>query len=307
MNQLRDIRALICVAAAGSFTRAARQLNLSRSAVTKAVLRLEQSYQIRLLNRNNHFVSLTAAGERFVTDASAVLAGLDRLTEGLSEARNDLAGRIRLGLSAGCSEAWFYCALTGFLERHPDISIEMIDDDGRLDLVRESVDVSFRVAAGLLDTSLKVRRLAGLRQGLLAAPTYLDKHGAPEAPGDLARHACLLPLGERQTMGWRLNGNVFAPVKGRVNAQQRSALHQLALEGAGIAMLPLTTVRADLEAGRLHRVLPLFFGDALWIYALSPERLFRPRRVHVLIDHFATWLRQHEPDPALANAIQATA
>ncbi len=292
MDQIRDIRALICIADAGSFTGAARMLNISRSAVTKAVSRLESDYEIRLVNRTTHSISLTDAGEQFLTEARRIVEDLDHLRDNLVKSRNELGGQIRLGVPPVFANGLIYDALASFVAANKDVTLEIVPDNGALDIVREGLDFSIRIGNSLADTALKARRLIDLPQIFVASPSYLERHGFPKLPRDLVKHVGLINTSVEPGEGWYIPNEGHCAVRSSITAQQDDALFHLALAGAGIALLPQATVAQAVKDRRLQQILPGLRGISVSVFSLCSNRRFRPRRVSALIDHLARWMRK---------------
>ncbi|MBX9929967.1 MAG: LysR family transcriptional regulator [Methylobacterium sp.] len=274
------------VAETGSFVRAATELGLSKGTVSKAVSRLEARLGAPLFHRTSRRLALTEAGRLGREGAARIL------TEG--EAAEALAlttaaeprGRVRLACPMSFGVAHVAPLLPAFLARHPQVQVDLHLSDALVDLVGGGFDLGLRIAA-LADSSLKVRRLCGIRRSLVAAPAYLDRHGRPEHPRDLARHACLgyayLPSPDR----WRFfdadGGEAIVVPEGPLRANNADALAPALRAGLGLAVQPDFLVWDDLAAGRLERVMTAWSPPPIALNMVMPPGTLRPARVTALI------------------------
>ena len=288
----------------GSFAAAAADLGLSKGTVSKAVGRLETRIGARLFHRTSRKLALTEAGRAAREGAARILADGEaaeaRATEGASEPR----GLVRLAAPMTFGVTHVAPLLPDFLARHPAVSIDLHLSDAVVDLVGGGFDIGLRIAA-LPDSSLKARRLCAIRRSLVATPAYLDRHGRPEHPDDLARHVCLgyayLPIPDR----WRFRNAageeaVVAP-RSPLRANNAEALAPALRTGLGLALQPDFMIFEDLEAGRLERVLPDWSAPPIALHLVMPAGEPRPARVTALIAFLgqalasASWARASEP------------
>lgn len=289
MDKIRHLRTFACLSQNKSFSLTARQMNLSRSAVTKAVTQLEESLGARLISRSTHHFALTEAGELLADEALVITERLDRLREKIEAQRFEMSGRIRVGAPAAVGAAQIYKPLLNFAEKYPSISVELYSDDGTINVVKEGLDFSIRVATALPDTDLKARILAVIPQIFVASPAYVDRYGMPMKPDDLIDHECLVYFVDVPKRRWVLNG-VEVPIRGRFCSELAAALINAARQGAGISMHPPYLVGDDIKAGSLVRVLPDFEGEPLSVFAVFPERQLRPKRVTEILDLLKEWM-----------------
>jgi DNA-binding transcriptional LysR family regulator len=292
MDQLREMEALVRVARSQSFTSAARQLNVSRSTVTKIIAALEKRLGIRLLKRSTHHISLTPAGEIYVREASDIIERVERLRQSIGQEQTALSGKVRLGAPPSFAAAHLVEALLTFQRNHPDLSFDLASDDGSMNLIREGWDFTIRIAPNLQDTSLIAKLLVKVPQTLVASTDYLEARGYPQRPEDLANHECLLHSIKSASGTWSFNDNaILVPVRGSLSSNFGEVLRQAALQGSGISLHPTYMIHDDLRLGRLLRVLPEHAPESVAIYAVYPERQLRPKRVTEFLSFLADWLR----------------
>jgi DNA-binding transcriptional LysR family regulator len=272
-----------------SFARAATELQMSKATVSKAVSRLEARLGTRLFNRTSRRLSLTEAGKQLADRAAHILAeGELAESEGIANAATP-RGHIRLAAPMSFGVLRVAPILPEFLERYPDVSIDLHLSDALVDLVGEGYDAAIRIAA-LPDSSLMARTLAAMPRFLVASPGYLEKRGRPNHPLRLADHRC---VGYASTVGdtWHFTherGDTAAvrPV-GPLRVNNGDAMMPLLVGGSGLGILPDFIIREALDDGRLEIVLPEWnvSGGAVHWVTLPGGR--RPKRVEVLGDFIA--------------------
>lgn len=271
---------------AGGFTAAARALGLTPGAVSRRVRTLERRLGTRLLNRTTRRVSLTEAGATYHRQVARTLEDLRQVEARLSHLADEPVGHLRV--SAPTSFGIRRLARLGavFAARHPSLQFDLQLDDRFTDIVGEGYDLALRIGR-LADSRLVARALVPVHRVVCAAPSYLDVHGRPERPADLAGHACLhyshLTLREE----WTLTGDgepEAVDVTGPVRSNNGEVLREAALAGLGIVLLPGFIVEEDLRTGRLERVLAAFRPTPFTLYGVYPSREYVPRKVHLFLD-----------------------
>ncbi|MDR7035940.1 DNA-binding transcriptional LysR family regulator [Methylobacterium sp. BE186] len=278
------------VAESGSFGRAAADLGVSPGTVSKAVARLEARIGARLFHRTSRRLSLTEAGRSARDGAARLLAEGEAAEAEAREAAAAPQGLVRLAAPMSFGVTHVAPRLPDFLAAHPGISVDLHLSDALVDLVGGGFDLGLRIAA-LADSSLRARRLCGIRRSLVAAPAYLDRCGRPDSPEDLARHACLgyayLPTPDR----WHFRGPDGAEATvtpaGPLRANNADALGPALRAGLGLAVQPDFMIWEDLRAGRLERVLPEWSAPPIALHLVTPPGDPRPARVTVLIAYLA--------------------
>lgn len=293
IDNMRDLAGLMTftrVVELESFSGAARDLGLSKSAVSKQVRRLEDRLGVRLLNRTTRRLSLTEAGRAFYDGCQQVASAADAAERAVSHLSEAPRGTLKVNAPMSFGRLHVGPALPGFLEAHPDLAIDLVLNDRIVDLVEEGFDVAVRIGR-LEDSSLVARRLAPNRRVLAAAPAYLARHGAPDTPEDLARHDCLVYSYQSEGRAWRLRGpeglRKVTP-SGRLRVNNGDVLQAAAVGGLGVAFLPGFLAGADLRAGRLVRLLPAWRdAEDSAVHAVFPESRNLLPKVRVFVDFLA--------------------
>lgn len=284
----------VAVVEDGSFTAAAATLGLSKASVSKAVSRLEASLGITLLHRSSRSVTVSTAGAGLIDEARAMVAAAMAATEAARGDRVDLAGPIRLAAPMSFGIKVLGAPLADFLAQHPAIEIDIVLSDARQDLVAEGIDLALRIA-DLPDSSLLARTIAPVAVSMIASPAYLDHHGTPRHPLDLAGHR-LVGYGHRDRAAplrfRRAGEEASVTPTGPMFANNGDIMVPLLLAGGGIAMLPDFIAEAELARGSLVRILTGWQLSPMALHLLSPPSRLRPARVRVLSDYLADRLKR---------------
>lgn len=290
VNRSGEMEVFVSVVEQGGFSAAARACRMTPSAVSKLIARLETRLGTRLINRSTRAFQLTPEGCAFYERATRILADMED-AERLAGAGEQPVGRIRLNTSASYATHILSSILPDFLERHPGVTLDLIQTDLVVDLLSERTDVAVR-AGPLKSSSLVARKLGDTAMVVVATPAYLTRFGEPKTIEDLDRHNRLGFGYVRAVDGWPMKRNgetLVVPTAGRVTASDGEALRQLALGGAGLARLAMFTVRDDIAIGRLVPVLEDFNpGDRETFHAIHMGQGGPlPSRVRALLDFLA--------------------
>lgn len=277
MPPLHLLRAFTCVVDHHSFARAAQELRMTPSSVSRLVKALEQELGTQLLNRSTRAMSLTAAGQALHAECGSAFAQLRGAYEAAgrqSAQHGQPRGLLRLSVPVSFGRTHVLPHLADFLRLHPGIELDLLMTDRYVDLVAEGVTLAIRIGR-LDDSSLVARKLMDNRRLLVAAPAYLERHGAPAAVAELAQHACLNLAVNRDAELWRLagpEGERSLRPQGRIRADNGDAIRRFAIDGLGIAFLSSATVAAALGSGELVQVLPQWSGRPTGVYGVCPQR-----------------------------------
>lgn len=286
MDKLEAMNAFARVVALGSYAEAGRHLRLTRSAVSKAVMELEQLLGVRLLDRTTRKVSPTEAGRAYYERCLEILASVEETELQVSRLHDEPRGVLKINAPVSFGVLYLGAAVTEFMGSYRELRIELTLNDRFIDPIEEGVDVTIRIGA-LADSSLIARKLAPARRVLVAAPSYLRRHGTPASPDELMQHRCL-NYGHTTTLPkWQLvrDGEpISVPISSPFCCNNGDVLRVAALEAQGIALLPTFLVGHDIAGGTLHVVLPRYAPTALGVYALYAPNRYLAAKTRLFID-----------------------
>jgi len=271
VDRLRSMEVFMATVDAGSLTAASTRFGITPVMVGKHIRSLEQRLGTKLLTRTTRRQSLTEIGRQYYHGCQQVLEQLSR-TEAIAETlRATPRGRLRISAPLSYGSTFLTTVITEYLQTHSEVSVELMLDDGTVDLIRGGYDVAIRIGA-LTDSNFIARRLPPYEMVICAAPAYLARAGTPRSGAELRRHECLGFTRWRKMGGWepllRTNGRDSSAARGRLLANNGQALRTAALRGFGIIMQPRVLLDEDLSAGRLVPILG--------------ELIPNPRPVHVI-------------------------
>ena len=284
------------VVEAGSFTGAAARLGVSKSVVSARVAVLESQLKVRLLHRTTRKLSLTPDGQALYQRCAQVVAAADQAAAAAAGTGDTPRGLLRVNAPSVFSQDYLAAPMAAYLDKFPDVRLELTVDDRVVDLVAEGIDVAIRIVPALKGAALVARRLAGDRTVICAAPAYLARRGTPRAPRDLLGHDCLIYSLLEVADEWRFrepgSKEVFTlPLVGRFSAGSGAMIRAAALAGMGLAVLPTFMIGEDLAAGRLRMVLDGFVGVELGLHAVYPQGPRPPSKVRAFVDLLAAHFR----------------
>jgi DNA-binding transcriptional LysR family regulator len=286
MDKLSSMRAFVKVVEHGSFSEAARSLHQSRSAVSKYVMELEHALGVQLLNRTTRSASPTENGRAYYERSVAILAELEEADLAVTQLQAEPRGLLRINAPMSFGTLHLGPAIAAFMEKYPELQIQITLSDEQIDSVQEGFDVTLRIAE-LASSSLIARRLLGVQRVFCASPDYIQRHGAPEHPKDLKNHDCLTYGFLATGTQWKLtgpDGEHWISVPWRLCANNAEVLKQAALNGRGIALLPTFMAGADLESGALEPVLKDYHAPEIALYAIYPPTRHLSLKVRLFID-----------------------
>jgi DNA-binding transcriptional LysR family regulator len=299
MDRVGDLSLFLRVLDLGSISAAARSLDLSVAVASQRLKRLERDLGVRLLHRTTRQLHATPEGAALAEQGRVLVEDLEALTGGLRQSATEVSGTLRVTMSAAFGGQYISPLLPEFLALHPRVKLSVNLNDQILDLVGSGFDLGIRVGA-LGDSGLVARQLATNRRVLCASPAYLERHGAPRTPADLATHDCLLLVGSqgRQEV-WhftdRKGREIAQRVQGRFESNQGALLRDAVVAGLGIAMHSLWHVHEQLRSGQLQVLLPDYPIAITGIHAVMPQRRLVPPRVRAFVDFLAERLGTHPP------------
>lgn len=289
-TDLNDIAAFLTVAREGSFTRAAAMLGVSQSALSQTVRGLEERLGLRLLTRTTRKVAPTDAGERLILSVGPRLEEIDAELAQLTALRDKPSGTVRISAGEQAAELLLWPAVHRLLPQYPDISIEILVDNGLTDIVAERLDAGVRLGEQLAKDMVAVRIGPDVRMAVVGSPSYFAGKNRPQTPHDLTEHNCInlrLPT-SGGFYAWEFDHGgreLRVRVEGQLAVNTGALAVKAAISGAGLAFVLEDRVREDLAAGRLTRVL----SD--WCPPFSGFHLYYPSR--------------RQPTPAFAVVVEA--
>lgn len=289
MDKLNSMKTFVEVVNSEGFTAAASRIGLSRAQVSKSVMQLEAHLGARLLNRTTRRISLTEIGRIYYERCKEILHEIEEV-EGLAgEQSEQPRGTLTLAAPNSFGVLHLGPVISSYIRQYPDVRVSLSLNDRFIDVVSEGFDLAIRIAE-LEDSSLIARKIAPCRRVLVASPDYLEQHGAPKVPQDLAIHHCLVYSNDLTVGSWTLNG-VNGPESVRVNgpmcADNGDVLKDAAVDGLGVALLPTFIVGPDLGAGRLVQVLRDYCPDTISVYAVFPSRRYVSAKVRTFVNYLA--------------------
>lgn len=271
-TSLADLNAVMAITRRGTFRAAAIDLNMSTTALSLAINKLEANLGVRLFNRTTRSLSLTGAGKLFVEQVGPALQGIESGLEAVRSERDTPSGTIRINAAPFAAREIITPLVLEFLRRYPDMMVDIVTEGRLVDIVADGFDLGVRVA-GLIPTDMIAVPLGRpQRYAVVATPEYLDKHGVPLVPPDLLNHPCIrVRLPDGSLFRWRLEKDgeiVQLDVRGPIILDETSLSRTAVLEHAVIGFFLEQSVLEDIEAGRLTRLLddwtPPFPGLCLY-------------------------------------------
>lgn len=290
-GRMDELAALVAVAKAGSFVAAGRELERHATIVSKRIASLERRLGVRLIERTTRQVRLTEAGQQLASRLSLAANLILEAEQEASAGAVALRGNLRVALPAAMGRLWLAPLLPSFLQRYPALQVEVNYSDRYVDLVAEGYDAALRVGT-LTDSRLVARRLGQHRRILCASPAYVERHGVPEMPAQLAAHNCLEFQGLASFPNWRLTDGQrceTVTARGSMRSNDSNALLDAARADIGILGAGEWLVTRDIAAGTLVPILPDWAFDVDGgIYLVRPSARHAPART----DAFLEWMRE---------------
>lgn len=286
MGQLENMQVFVRIVEAGSITKAAEQLNLAKSAVSKRLGDLETRLGSKLINRTTRTSSLTDAGNQYYQRVKLLIGEVDSLNGDMACKTQVLSGSLRLAVPLSFGISHLTPAIDVFMHQHPDLHIEIDFSDRKVDIIEGGYDLAFRIGS-LPDSGLQARKITPIKHAICASPSYLKRQGMPTTPKELATHK-IVKYGN-----WPLAGMPLLDSTGQqylvnmdacLTANNGDAMKQIALSGHGIVMLPTFIVWDALAKGDLVPILENYSLATMHAYAVYPSTRYLPRKVRSLID-----------------------
>jgi DNA-binding transcriptional LysR family regulator len=297
--QPADLGFFSVLASAGSLSAAARELGITTPAVSKHLALIEQRVGLSLVNRTTRRMSLTPEGELYLQHARRILADIDDMEQLLGVSRQTPTGLLRVNATLGFGRSHVGPLISRFLRKHGEVQVQLQLSVDPPPISEDAYDVCVRFGAPP-DARVIARRLAPNRRLLCASPAYLQKHGTPRTPQELARHNCIgIRQGEEAYGVWRLSSGhgrhaqtQAIKTRGNLATNDGEIAVSWALEGHGILMRAEWDIERYLRNGRLVQVLPQYFTPDADIYAVYPQRHQLAARVRAFVDFLAASFAQ---------------
>jgi len=298
VTETRELTVFHCVVRHGSYAKAAEELGLTPSGVSRLVSRLEARLGARLVHRTTRKLSLTEAGTTFHTRTAQVLVDLADAEAEVQEVQLKPRGRLRMTSSVVFGQMYVAPLLPELFARYPELTMDLSLTDRFVDLIDEGMDLALRIGT-LSDSRLIARRLCTNRRMLVASESYLKKRGMPKSLDDIANnHDCILFNGLARPREWNLRGPegpVSIAVSGRLASNNIDAIIRAAKSGVGIALGATMAVDRALLSGELVRVLPQYEFEPTALFAVYPSARQLSSKVRAAVDFFSEIL--HDPPP----------
>ncbi len=283
-QSLAGVALLVCIAEAGSISAAARSLGLPKSTVSRRLGALETELGCALVRRSTRALTLTDAGQRLFDAAAPGIRAAWQAANEVRDEGEEIAGIVRISATAAYARHRLLPALCRFMAMYPKVRLDLVVDEHRVALVTHGMDIAIRLGP-LADAALLVRRIDSVQRLLVAAPTYLDKHGTPATPLELANYNAIVTSpkltqrtfadGTSMRLGWRMSAGTM------------ELAHDATLGGFGIALLPDFLVRDALGDGRLVEILKNYREAPVAVSALFPEATRASPAARALLEHLS--------------------
>lgn len=277
----------------GSFAAASRKLRLSPAAISKNISELEGHLSTRLINRTTRRMSLTDEGQLYFDRVVQILEDLNDADGMLEANRNAPSGTLRVSAPMTVSLIGLTDAIPGFLERYPDLTLDLNLDDRRVNVIEDGYDIALRGSDRLEDSGLIARKLMTMEHVLCASPAYFDRVGWLKEPQDIRQHNCLRFSLSGHAMKWTFrkgSRTEHVEVTGRYSVTSSLAIRDALRAGFGLSLIPRMYVSDDLVSGVLVPALPDWSANETSLYAIYPSRRYLAPKVRVFLDFLVAHL-----------------
>ena len=297
MDRFAELEVFTRIADEASLTRAAQEMGLSVSGVSRHLTNLENRLGVRLVQRTTRALSLTSEGQRFARSARDILSTLQEAEESVSVVSAEPTGVLRIGASLSFAMLHLMPVINTFKARYPQVRIDLQASNRYCDIIENGLDLAIRTRRAEVDSSVTIRKLAEMQRRIVGAPDYLARTGVPQVPEDLERHALLLyTLSENwdQLSFTRGGEERRISVLAEMASNDGQLLRQAALAGMGLMVQPAYVVNEDIEAGRLVPVLTDWNLPSVTMNIVFPSRNHLPARTRLFIDALVRHFREND-------------
>lgn len=293
VDRLLLMAVFVAVAEEEGFAGAARRLNMSPPAVTRAIATLEQHLGIKLLNRTTRYVRVTEAGQRYLEDAKRVIAAADEADESVVGLNAEPRGHIVVTASVLFGRLYVMSGIVDYMKRYTQMEVSALFVDRVVNMLEEGVDVAIRIGE-LPDSSYRAIRVGSVRRVMCASPKYLEQHGMPSTPEELAQHQIILARGLNPSPEIKFvknNAPITVKVKPRLMVSDNDSAIEAAVEGLGITRLLSYQIAPQLAEGTLKIILSEFETKAVPVHIVHNEGRYTSAKIRTFVDLMAERLR----------------
>jgi len=294
MDRLREMEMFVRVIDSGSFSAAARDLDMGQPAVSKTIASLEERLGVRLLTRSTRKLSTTEAGTAFYERAIRAIGEANEAEAAAQGAGAGLEGRLRVSAPVTFSRLHLVPKLGSFLDAHPKVQLELLMDDRVVDLVAESIDVALRMGV-LTDSALKARKLAQAERLVLASPSYLARRGVPHTPADLLEHDGVIygqSSGGQEWLFRRGTSETSVYFRTRLKLSAAEGVREAVLAGQGFAIASRWMFAPELKSGEVVSILEEWTLPAIDLWVIYPSGRLTSAKARTFIRWFEKIINQ---------------
>jgi DNA-binding transcriptional LysR family regulator len=298
MDQLAAMRTFRRVVELGSFTAAARGLNLSKAAVSKQIGELEAHLGATLIHRTTRRLSVTEVGNAYFERAVRLIDEFEAAEAEVRHLQTEPTGSLRLSVPNAFSLTQMGATINELAARYPKLRLSIEASDRFVDLIEEGFDAAIRIRTELPDSTLIARKLCTIPRYVCAAPKYLKQFGEPKRPEDLKQHNCLIYTQSPSPNDWAFRtpqGRRLVRVSGSIQSNHGMLLMEPLLAGLGIALLPIFSIEEHLAKGRVRRLLKDCPTDAVSLHVVYPQNRHLSPKVRVFVDLMAEHFAERTP------------
>lgn len=293
MDRHMALKVFCSVARLGSFSAAAKELDISRAMASKYIGFLENQLGVRLLNRTTRQLSITEAGSAYYERVNAALAELDEADMFVTELQTEPMGVLKVLAPPSFGSFHIARALHGYKKRYPRVILELILSDGMPDLIEEGMDMAIQLGEPE-NTSAVARNLTSSRLIVCASPEYFSEHGMPQFPEQLHQYNCMKLIKDLSFSVWKFNidgKEISIDIQGNLRSNISDTLRIAAINHCGIVQLPSYMVGLDIKSGRLQRILENYEPAAMPIYAIYAHRKHLSAKVRTFVDYLQGYFK----------------
>lgn len=280
----------------GNLSKAARDMNISLTVVSRKLGGLEERLGVRLFNRTTRSLALTEEGARFYDRCVRILAEVEDAETEVQSGRDVAVGKLKITSTIAFGCRWLAPLLLDFQKQHPGLQVQLDTDDGVVNIVERGYDLAIRFGA-LADSRLISKQLAPNRRVICGSPFYLDSRGRPRSLDDLAEHVAVV-FGDPTITHWSLADGSSANLSAKLVTNNGELAHRWVLAGAGLTLKSIWDVHEDVTAGRLEVVLPELRFPSIPIHAVYPHSRLAAAKVRLCVEFLARRLTDQVPDIA---------